>query len=225
MASVLDAFGEAFRLTSESYRLFFIPTLALVIMQFAAYGVQYLIEESFTFALLPIAAVIGFFGAAAQVWMFSRALAVVTGKKHVFRWSAALALWGYLILVGLMVQAVAFLAGMSLLMVLGALPMIILVILAWQALLVYVLVRFVWFIPEIASDKREKDAFERTYQLTAGHFWQVVFFMLISTAVALAGLVALGIGVLFAIPMTAVASIHYYEQLRKEYRKEHKAAA
>lgn len=219
MASVLESFSEGFRLTSAHYRMFFVPTLALVFMQAVAYVYQQSTLELDLFSTFVFTASIGFFGAAAQVWIYSQGLAVVTHRKHPFRWSAALALWGYLILVTLMVWTLSFIMGVSIAMSVGLLPIALVLLLFWQALLVYVLIRFTWFIPEIASDRREHGAVERTFQLTSGHFWQIVWFMVLSIIVAIAGLFALGVGILFAIPMTVVASVHYYEQLRKEYKR------
>jgi hypothetical protein len=78
-------------------------------------------------------------------------------------------------------------------------PIVIGILLLWPALVIFLLVRFTAFIPEIASDRREKDVFERTWQLTSGHFWQIVRFMLLSMLILFAGLAALGIGFLFAL--------------------------
>ena len=219
MASVLESFSEGFRLTSAHYRMFFWPTVAVLFMQFAAYYVRESASPMMVFAALLVAVFIGFFGAAAQVWIYSNALAVVTHRKHPFRWSAALALWGYLLLVSLMVWVLGFIMGLSIEMSFGLFPIALMIFLFWQALIVYVLIRFTWFIPEIASDRREHSAFDRTFELTAGHFWQIVWFMIVSILLVVAGFFALGVGILFAIPMTVVASVHYYEQLRKEYKR------
>jgi hypothetical protein len=217
MASVLESFSEGFRLTSAHYRLFFVPTIAVLLIQ----GAGFLITESPYIglgALLLLAPIIGFLGAASQVWLYARALGVVTGKDHPFRWSAALALWGYLIIISLITQLLGFIMGLSLIMSFGLLPITVLLVLFWPALIVFVLIRFTWFVPEIASDDREEGAFSRTYELTTDHFWQITLFMLLSILLVITGLIALGVGIVFALPLTVVASVHYYERLRKEQR-------
>lgn len=218
MASVLDSFSEGFRLTSRHFGFLVLPAFLFVLVQFGVWALEFLDEASLigSFELIAAFVLVGFIGAAVNVWIFSRALTLVTEKEHLFRWSAAFALYGYLFIAVLIAQTVSFIIGMGLAFSSASIGAILGVMLLWQAILVFFYVRFIWFVPEIASDDREKGAFARSWQLTHGHFWQVVGFSFLSSFILFAGFIALGVGVLFAIPMIVVSSVHYYEQLRKE---------
>ena len=217
MVSVLESFGEGFRLTSQHFERLILPTLSIFFVQFIILMYEDLLAlVANPIPLLLFAPFIGIAGAAGQVWLFSRSLALVTHHKNPFRWSAAFALFGYMLIVSLMARVLVYILGLAMIATSASLTVVFALLLLWPALLVFLLIRFLTFVPEITVDRREKDAFERTWQLTSGHFWQVVRFMLLSIFVILAGIAALGVGVLFAFPMVVVASVHFYEQLRRE---------
>ena len=213
MASVLDSFSEGFRLTSRHFGLLALPAFLVILAQGFIWYLEFLVENAFSLILFVPAVLVGFFAAAANVWLFSRALAIVTGSDHPFRWSAALALYGYLLIASAIVVVInvvfALLLPVSGVGIFG-------VFLLWQAILAFFYVRFFWFVAEVASDDREEGAFSRSWQLSSGHFFSIVGFSLLSSMIFLAGLVALGVGVFFALPMIVVSSVHYYESLRSE---------
>lgn len=67
--------------------------------------------------------------------------------------------------------------------------------------------------PKISIGK----AFKRSAQMTKGIKWRLLWFGIVSAGVVLLGLLALGVGMLFAVPVAALAQAFVYVQIRKKY--------
>ncbi|MDD5703949.1 MAG: glycerophosphoryl diester phosphodiesterase membrane domain-containing protein, partial [Dehalococcoidales bacterium] len=77
-------------------------------------------------------------------------------------------------------------------------------------------IRFV-FISYLIVDK-EMDAMEsikNSWNMTRGSVWDISVFFLLETLVIIAGALCLGVGLIAALPTTAVATAYYYRQLSK----------
>lgn len=57
------------------------------------------------------------------------------------------------------------------------------------------------------------DALKKSWEMTRGRFWKLVGFMFVIGVLNLLGLLALGLGLLFTIPVTAVAYTELYKKL------------
>lgn len=58
------------------------------------------------------------------------------------------------------------------------------------------------------------DAFKKSWHMTRGRFWQLFGYQILFILFNLTGLLAFGIGLLFTIPITAVAFVHLYDRLQ-----------
>lgn len=57
------------------------------------------------------------------------------------------------------------------------------------------------------------EALKKSYTMTKGHWWRLFLLWVVLVFVVLAGVLALGVGLLFAIPIAAIAYSHVYRHL------------
>ncbi len=79
---------------------------------------------------------------------------------------------------------------------------------------VFVMIRY-GFAPLLVIDKHMGivEAIKESGRITAGHFWKLLLFWLVSCGVIALGVIALGIGILVAMPIVLFAYINVYERL------------
>jgi Trk-type K+ transport system membrane component len=63
------------------------------------------------------------------------------------------------------------------------------------------------------KDMKPVDALKKSFAITKGHFWKIFGFTFITVIVNLLGLLALGVGLLITLPVTAIAYARLYRKL------------
>lgn len=71
----------------------------------------------------------------------------------------------------------------------------------------------------VDKDMRISEAFQESARLTSGVRWQLFLFCLASLGVLILGGIALGVGIIVAIPLTWIASVYVYRHLLKSADK------
>lgn len=57
------------------------------------------------------------------------------------------------------------------------------------------------------------EALKRSFQITAGKFWDLLLFVLIMLGINILGILCLGVGLLITLPLTSLALIYIYRKL------------
>ncbi len=60
-----------------------------------------------------------------------------------------------------------------------------------------------------------EDSIKASWKLTEGKVMKLIFFQLVLIALNILGVIALGVGLLIAIPVTSIASVYVYKELSK----------
>jgi uncharacterized membrane protein len=88
---------------------------------------------------------------------------------------------------------------------------------------IYLSVRLKFYIYFIVEDENLKptDALRKSMDLSRGLFWKLFAFNIILAAINILGFLALGIGLLFTIPLSLIAYAHLYKHLSLHKEEHH----
>ena len=228
--SIKAAFKEAWTLFWEKPWLY-LGILAIGILVSILQPQGFFQDPSFLmqFLLFIWGAIMWALGVIITIGSADIAIKAVRGKKPVFSdlWKKISLFWRYLGLSIILILGVSLIVGVLLLpaiispylnvtnplyMGLAALPVAIIVTM--------LSIGFMFYVYVLIDHPKDsvRDQLKRSWAITEGVKWKLFGYIFAQAGVVLLGLLALGVGMLVALPVVAIATASVYESLKKQTR-------
>lgn len=235
MAGFADSISAGFTLVSKGYGRLIGPTIVAMVLGLAGLGLLAYFDlrapasglpRSALPAIFAIDLLVGIISAFVTLWLFSEAFGVVRGKApaytlgkvgwlFLFTVLTAVVSTGMNIVASLiaLVAALGLSLGLAFILIVGSLSVI--VIIGLMLVYVYFTIRLTILseLTIVDSGLNPFAAIGRAWRLSRGRFWEVFLIVLVAGALNMAGMLVIGLGLLYTIPVSALILTHYYDSL------------